>query len=450
MAEPEGAKVVNIVTRVLNAAWVRPFLFLIFIVVLWDLTIRVFRIPAYQIPSPGDVVAVLKTEWPELLRQSWPTTYATICGFLLSALFGIPVAMLIAGSKTVESYVYPLLVFSQSVPKIAIAPLFVVWFGFGIIPKVISAFLLGFFPVVVSAVQGFKSVDPDMVDLARAMQGSRFQVFRAVNLPHAMPAIFAGLKVSVTLAVVGAVVGEFVGSNSGIGYVMQRSIGTFDLPTMFAALVILALLGVILFWIVDRIERLVIPWHVSQREESFSRREGYQCNRHCESEATKQSSFLVAAKLDCFASLAMTKRKQGRRHMMKWILAAAAMLAFTAQAVGRRQGRADAELVCLWRARAVLLRQGQGHLCRRRHRSRNPGRPRLGRDHAGRGRQDRRFRLCRRAHHDARGDQGRARRRHRRAAADQPDVGDGLCREEHQEARGHQGQDGGDHAGRIP
>jgi NitT/TauT family transport system permease protein len=260
----------GIVTRLLNAAWVRPFLFLIFIVVLWDVTIRVFQIPAYQIPSPGDVVAVLKTEWPELLRQSWPTTYATICGFLLSAVFGIPIAMLIAGSRTVESYVYPLLVFSQSVPKIAIAPLFVVWFGFGIIPKVISAFLLGFFPVVVSAVQGFKSVDPDMVDLARAMQGSRFAVFRAVNLPHAMPAIFAGLKVSVTLAVVGAVVGEFVGSNSGLGYVMQRSIGTFDLPTMFAALVILALLGVILFWVVDLIERLVIPWDVSQREVIFA------------------------------------------------------------------------------------------------------------------------------------------------------------------------------------
>ena len=255
------------IARFLNAAWLRPFLFLIFIVVVWDLAIRVFRIPPYQIPAPADVVVVLWQDWPELMRQAWPTTYATVCGFLLSAAFGIPVAMLIAGSKTVESYVYPLLVFSQSVPKIAIAPLFVVWFGFGIIPKVISAFLLGFFPVVVSAVQGFKSVDPDMVDLARAMQGSRFRVFCAVNLPHAMPAIFSGLKVSITLAVVGAVVGEFVGSNSGIGYVMQRSIGTFDLPTMFAALVILALLGVILFWIVDRIESLVIPWHVSQRED---------------------------------------------------------------------------------------------------------------------------------------------------------------------------------------
>jgi NitT/TauT family transport system permease protein len=257
----------NAITRLLNAPWLRPFLFLIFIVVAWDLAIRVFKIPAYQIPAPGDVVKVLWTDWPELLAQAWPTTYATVCGFLLSALFGIPVAMLIAGSKTVESYVYPLLVFSQSVPKIAIAPLFVVWFGFGIFPKVISAFLLGFFPVVVSAVQGFKSVDPDMVDLARAMKGSRFNVFCAVNLPHAMPAIFSGLKVSVTLAVVGAVVGEFVGSNSGIGYVLQRSIGTFDLPTMFAALVILALLGVVLFWIVDRIEHFVIPWHVSQRED---------------------------------------------------------------------------------------------------------------------------------------------------------------------------------------
>ena len=198
----------------LRSAWVRPFFFLAFLVVLWDLSIRLFHIPAYQIPAPLDVVKVLWESWPELLEQAWPTTYATLCGFLLSALFGIPIAMLIAGSKTIESYVYPLLVFSQSIPKVAIAPLFVVWFGFGIVPKIIAAFLLGFFPVVVSAVQGFKSVDPDMVDLARAMQGSRFHVFRAVNLPHAMPAIFSGLKVSVTLAVVGAVVGEFVGSNS--------------------------------------------------------------------------------------------------------------------------------------------------------------------------------------------------------------------------------------------
>src|SRR5258708_33870056 len=141
--------------------------------------------------------------------------------FVLSILFGIPVAMLIAYSRTVESFVYPLLVFSQSIPKIAIAPLFVVWFGFGIIPKVISAFLLGFFPVVVATVMGFKSIEPEMIDLARSMRASRWQMFIKFSLPQALPSIFSGLKVSATLAGVVAGVGEFVGSNSGIGYCVR-------------------------------------------------------------------------------------------------------------------------------------------------------------------------------------------------------------------------------------
>ena len=176
-------------------------------------------------------------------------------------------ALMIAYSRTVESFVYPLLVFSQSVPKVAIAPLFVVWFGFGIIPKVIAAFLLGFFPVVVSTVVGFKSVERDMIDLARSMKASKLQIFMRISLPQALPSIFAGLKVSVTLAVVGAVVGEFVGSNSGIGYVLQIANGNFDLPLMFAALTILSLVGVILFALVDLVERFMIPWHASQRND---------------------------------------------------------------------------------------------------------------------------------------------------------------------------------------
>ena len=151
--------------------------------------------------------------------------------------------------------------------RVAIAPLFVVWFGFGIAPKIITAFLLGFFPVVVAGVQGFKSLDTEMRDLARSMKCSRWQMFTMVSLPYALPAIFAGLKVSVTLAVVGAVVGEFVGANSGIGFVLQRSIGNFELPTMFAALVILASISVILFWIIDLIERFTVPWHASQRHD---------------------------------------------------------------------------------------------------------------------------------------------------------------------------------------
>lgn len=267
MAGPKRAERAPLAMRILQASWLKPFLFLAMLIVLWDVAIRVFNIPPYQIPAPKDVILTLANEWPEMLQQAIPTTVATIEGFLLAAAFGIPMAMLIAGSRTIEAYVYPLLVFSQSIPKIAIAPLFVVWFGFGALPKVLSAFLLGFFPVVVSAVQGFKSVEPDMVDLAKAMEANRYQVFRMIALPHAMPAIFAGLKVSITLAVVGAVVGEFVGSNSGIGFLLQRSIGTFELPTMFAALVILSLIGVVLFWVLDVIERLSIPWHASQRQD---------------------------------------------------------------------------------------------------------------------------------------------------------------------------------------
>ncbi|WP_088344343.1 MULTISPECIES: ABC transporter permease [Rhodomicrobium] len=253
--------------RRLDTPWLRPLALLLLTIVLWDAAVRLFRIPPYLVPKPYDVMLTFWLEGDELLRQAVPTTIATVAGFLLSALFGIPTAMLIASSRTVESYLYPLLVFSQSIPKVAIAPLFVVWFGFGMAPKIISAFLLGFFPVVVSGVQGFKSLDPEMRDLARSMRASRWQSFTMVSLPHALPAIFAGLKVSVTLAVVGAVVGEFVGANSGIGFVLQRSIGNFELPTMFAALVILALIGIILFWIVDLTERLVVPWHASQRHD---------------------------------------------------------------------------------------------------------------------------------------------------------------------------------------
>ncbi|HEX6705541.1 MAG TPA: ABC transporter permease [Albitalea sp.] len=251
--------------RWLTSPAVRPVLLLLSLIVLWDLAIRLFKIPPYLIPTPLSVARQLYGEWPMLWRETLPTLYATLGGFAASALVGIPIAMWIAYSRVVESFVYPLLVFSQSVPKVAIAPLFVVWFGFGIVPKVIAAFLLGFFPVVVATVQGFKSVEGDVIDLARSMGANPVKVFLKFRLPTALPSIFSGLKVSVTLAVVGAVVGEFVGSNAGIGYVLQKANGTFDLPLMFAALVILSMVGVLLFLVIELIERWLLPWHASQR-----------------------------------------------------------------------------------------------------------------------------------------------------------------------------------------
>lgn len=245
----------------------RPIWLLVMLVLLWDLTIRLFKVPPYLIPTPMSVVGQLRNEWPMLWRETLPTLYATLGGFALSGLIGVPIAMWIAYSRLVESFVYPLLVFSQSVPKVAIAPLFVVWFGFGVLPKVIVAFLLGFFPVIVSTVQGFKSIEPDVIDLARSMGASPMKIFLKFRLPHAMPAIFSGLKVSVTLAVVGAVVGEFVGSNAGLGYVLQKANGNFDLPLMFAGLVILSMVGVLLFLLIELVERWMMPWHASQRHD---------------------------------------------------------------------------------------------------------------------------------------------------------------------------------------
>lgn len=251
-----------LVSPVLRPAWL-----VLSLVLLWDLLIRLFKIPPYLIPTPWSVAQQLGKEWPMLAKESLPTLYATLAGFAASAIVGVPIAMWIAYSRVVESFVYPLLVFSQSIPKVAIAPLFVVWFGFGLIPKVIAAFMLGFFPVVVSTVQGFKSVEGDVIDLARSMGAGPLKVFLKFRLPHALPAIFSGLKVSVTLAVVGAVVGEFVGSNSGLGYVLQKATGTFDLPLMFAALVILSMIGVLLFLVLELVERWLMPWHASQRHD---------------------------------------------------------------------------------------------------------------------------------------------------------------------------------------
>ena len=256
----------------LNARWItstalRPLWLLVLLVLGWDLGIRVFDIKPYLIPNPWSVAQQLVVEWPMLWRETLPTLYATLGGFAASAVVGVAIAMWISYSRLVESFVYPLLVFSQSIPKVAIAPLFVVWFGFGILPKVIVAFLLGFFPVVVATVQGFKSVEPDVIDLARSMGANPWKVFIKFRLPTALPSIFSGLKVSVTLAVVGAVVGEFVGSNSGIGYVLQKANGTFDLPLMFAGLVILSMVGVLLFLAIEVIEGALMPWHQSQRHD---------------------------------------------------------------------------------------------------------------------------------------------------------------------------------------
>ncbi len=193
----------------------------------------------------------------------------TLCeilwGFGLATAVGIPLAVVIVVSPGLERALYPLLVASQSVPKIAVAPLLIFWAGLGLFPKVLVAFLIAFFPVVIDTVAGFRSVEPEVLHLARSMGASERRVFLKIRLPHAMPHIFAGLKVAVTLAVVGAIVGEFIQADRGLGYALLQANGTFNTRLAFATILVLAAIGVVLFVAVERLERLSIPWHVSQR-----------------------------------------------------------------------------------------------------------------------------------------------------------------------------------------
>jgi NitT/TauT family transport system permease protein len=243
--------------------WTLGSFTLIFIV--WDLAVRFFRIPVYLLPGPIDVFVTLAQHWRELGLQALWTTGAILAGFFAAALVAIPLAMLIVVSPALKRLLYPPMVATQSIPKIALAPLFVVWFGFGLVPKVAVAFLIAFFPVVIDTIVGLRSIDPAMVQLARSMGAPPHRIFLKLRLPNALPMIFGGLKVASTLAVVGALTGEFIGSDKGLGYLLVQASGNLNTPLLFATLVVLSLIAMAFFYAVEVIERVTIPWHVSQR-----------------------------------------------------------------------------------------------------------------------------------------------------------------------------------------
>lgn len=251
--------------QLLDAAW-RPALLLVLLGFGWWAVTAAEVFPAYLVPTPGDVANELVTEREMLARHTWVTTYETVLGFLLAAAIGMLAAVVIVYSPTLEKALYPLILFAQVIPKIAIAPILVVWFGFGPMPKVILAVLIAFFPVVVSGVAGLRSTDPELLDLSATMGASRWKTFRKIRFPNSLPHLLSGLKVAVTLAVVGAVVGEFVGADEGLGYVLLLASGNLNSSLLFADLILMSALGVVLFVAVEVAEKLLIPWHASRRQ----------------------------------------------------------------------------------------------------------------------------------------------------------------------------------------
>jgi len=227
---------------------------------LWWGATAFFGIRSFFLPAPPDIVRSFRAQPGYLLRETWTTLQETVLGFLIAVVAGLLIAMLLTVSRAVERATFPLLVALNSIPKVALAPLLVVWLGYGPRPKIVLVVLICFFPIVVSTVAGLTSTPADLGELAHSLSASWWQGYVKVRLPWALPQVFVGLKLGISLAVIGAVVAEVSSPNQGLGAVIVLSGSSLDTPLAFAAIVLLALLSVVLFYLVVALERLLLPW----------------------------------------------------------------------------------------------------------------------------------------------------------------------------------------------
>lgn len=229
---------------------------------LWEVWVWQFKVPTYLVPAPSRILASLlgDLQSPGFYGHLWLTIQAIVGGFVLGSLAGLVGGALIAQFKLVEDTLYPYIVALQTMPKVAIAPLLIVWVGFGIESKILVAALIALFPVLVNTITGLKSVEQEKLDLMTALSASRWQTFRMVSLPHALPVIFAGLEIALVFSMIGAIVGEFVGAKAGLGYLIQFRNFQLDVPGIFSALVVLSVLGILSNALIKRVRRKLVFW----------------------------------------------------------------------------------------------------------------------------------------------------------------------------------------------
>jgi len=232
---------------------------------IWEIVVRVFSVRHFLLPAPSAILADIFKNWDVYLQNSVATLEVTLTGFALAVIFGVLFAVAIVHSRFLEHAFSTLLVSLNSLPKVALAPLFVIWLGTGMASKTMVAVTIAIFPIVIDTALGLRSIDPDVLNMANAMRASRWQVLLRVRFPNALPALFAGMKVAISLALVGTIVGEFVAGNAGLGNAILAAQATFDTPQVFASIIVLGLIGTVLFYVIDFLERKLVPWHASQR-----------------------------------------------------------------------------------------------------------------------------------------------------------------------------------------
>jgi NitT/TauT family transport system permease protein len=237
-----------------------PALAVVFLVILWEVLVRAFQVPEFLLPAPSVIASESWAVAGNLGMHSLATLRTVLLGFLLSVVISLPMALAITSSPAVGNAIYPLLVLTQSVPKVALAPLLVVILGANELPRVVVTFLVAFFPLVISISTGLLAVPPELLELGRACKANWRQELMRIRLPYAVPFIFSGFKVAITLCVVGAVVAEFVNADRGLGYLIVTSTAFFKVPLAFGAVIMLSFMGIVLFQLVVMLERWLFPW----------------------------------------------------------------------------------------------------------------------------------------------------------------------------------------------
>ncbi len=234
-----------------------PLLFVAFALVLWEVLVVALKVPPYVLATPTQIADEMIVAAPLLAEATWITTQEVLWGFVISVAVGMVIALVVVRFRWIDRAVYPLIVLFQVVPKVALAPIFILWFGYTMTPKLVLIVVMAFFPITLNMVLGLRRVDEDQLLLMRSVGSTRNQILFQVQMPTSLPYLFAGARIAITLAVIGAVVAEFAGAQNGLGFLIQYSATQLDTPRMFAALIVVSLLGLAFYYLIALVEFLV-------------------------------------------------------------------------------------------------------------------------------------------------------------------------------------------------
>jgi NitT/TauT family transport system permease protein len=237
-----------------------PWIFVVSLLAIWELACVALHVPVFVLPRPSQVTVSLYNQFGAIIDNSWTTLLRTLLGFAIAVVLGVVLGLAIGSSRLVYRGLYPVLVGFNSIPKVAVVPVFVIWFGIGTIPAVLTAFLVSFFPIAVNVATGLATIEPELLDVMRSLGAKKRKILMKVGLPRAMPYFFASLKVAITLAFVGTIISETVAANKGIGYLMMAATANFDTPLVFAGLFVIAVMGIVMYALFAVVEQRMTFW----------------------------------------------------------------------------------------------------------------------------------------------------------------------------------------------